>query len=185
MKNNYSVNFDINKLLRNVKLKKQYVKNLKSKISLLSTIKEKNYKFLNCKLFFQKTFLRKYDNVVTYIVDISFSRSNTFFHVLDFSGNLRFFYSAGSFNYSGKNKRIRRVILKEFYKMLLKFKFLKNKPIALHFKNVGTNSFWIIKILKRKFYIKIIRNFNLYPHNGCRKRKMRRKKFKKRRRRSG
>ena len=181
MQNNYSINFGINKLFRNVKLKKQYVKNLRNKVSLLSNVKEKNYKFLNCKLPFQKRFLIKYDNLVTYIIDISFLRSNTFFHILDFFGNLRFFYSAGSFNYSGKNKKVRRVVFKEFYRMLLKLKFLKNKPLALHFKNVGSNNFWIIKILKKKFFIKIIRNFNLYPHNGCRKRKMRRKKFKKKR----
>jgi hypothetical protein len=76
-------------------------------------------------LVLQKSFLTKYDNLVTYIIDISFSRSNTFFHVLDFSGNLRFFCSAGSFNYSGKNKRIRRIVFKEFYRYLLKLKFLK------------------------------------------------------------
>jgi hypothetical protein len=32
MQNNYNVNFDINKLLRNIKLKKQYVKNLRNKV---------------------------------------------------------------------------------------------------------------------------------------------------------
>lgn len=53
MKNNYKINFDINKLLNNVKLKKQYIKNLKNKIFLLYNIKEKNYKFLDSNFVFQ------------------------------------------------------------------------------------------------------------------------------------
>ena len=36
-----------------------------------------------------------------------------------------------------------------------------------------------MKKLKKKFFIKVVRSFNLYPHNGCRKKKVRRKKFKK------
>ena len=100
---------------------------------------------------------------------------------MDFSGKLKFFYSAGSFNYSGKSKKARYVVFRELYRVLIsKLKFLKNKPVALHLKNVGYNKSWIVKKLKKKFFIKSVRSFNLYPHNGCRKRKMRRKKFKKR-----
>lgn len=179
MQNNYlNINFNLNKFLKDIKLKKQYVKNLNDKIFFLSNIKEKNYKLV-CK----KNSFDKYDHLVMYIIDISFSRSNTFLHVLDFAGNLKFFCSAGYFNYSGKSKRSRLTILKEFYRiLLLKLKFLKGRPVALHLKNVGSYKFRIIKKLKKKFFIKIIRNFNLYPHNGCRKKKIRRKKIKKKRR---
>ena len=45
MQNNYlNINFNLNKFLKNIKLKKQYVKNLNDKIFFLSNIKEKNYK---------------------------------------------------------------------------------------------------------------------------------------------
>ena len=181
MISNYKVNFDLNKFLRNIKLKKQYVKNLKNKSFLLSKLRETNYKSVDSALFSPSKYLVIDDSLVTYIIDINFSRSNTFLHVMDFSGKLKFFYSAGSFNYSGKSKKARYVVFRELYRVLIsKLKFLKNKPVALHLKNVGYNKSWIVKKLKKKFFIKSVRSFNLYPHNGCRKRKMRRKKFKKR-----
>ena len=111
---------------------------------------------------------RQDDNLVVYIIDISFSKTNTLLHITDFSGNLKFFCSAGLFKYKGKRKRSRFQVVKYFYNILLsKFKFLRFKPVALHLKNVGNARFWIIKKFKKKSYIRIIRNFNLYPYNGC------------------
>ncbi len=174
--------FDLNKFLRDIKLKKQYLKNLKTKMSLISNIKENNYKSLYSLLYANKNSFSCEENLVYYIIDISFSRSNTFIHVMDFAGKLKFFYSAGNFNYSGKSKRSRYAVFKSLYRVLVsKLKFLNGKPVALHLKNVGHNKFWIVKKLKKRFFIKCVKSFNLYPHNGCRKRKMRRKKFKKRR----
>ena len=180
MSNNYKINFDLNKFLKNIRFKKQYVKNLKNKSDSLAKIRETSYKSLNSIMFSTKNNIVSEENLVTYIIDINFSRSNTFVHVTDFSGDLKFFYSSGSFNYSGKNKKARYLVFRDIYRALVsKLKFLKGKPIALHLKNVGYNKFWIIKKLKKKFFIKSVRSFNAYPHNGCRKRKMRRKKFKK------
>lgn len=178
----YNISFDLNKFLRGIKLKKQYIEKLRNKISVLNDIKKKNYKNLNSILFFRSNLPYKDDHLVSYIMDISFSRTNTFFHVTDFSGELKFFCSAGSLKYTGKSKRVRSAVFREFYRILVsKLKFLRFKPIALHLKNVGYNKFWILKTLKKRFFIKIVRSFNLYPHNGCRKRKIRRKKIKKRR----
>lgn len=183
---NYNTNFDLNTFLRDVRLKKQYVKNLKSKSLLLSQIRENNYKSVHQTLLSNKNIVVTRNYLVTYIIDICFSKSNTFLHVMDFSGKLKFFYSSGSFNYSGKSKKARYTVFRDLYKMLLsKLKFLKGKPVALHLKNVGYSKSWIIKKLKKKFFITCVRSFNSYPHNGCRKRKMRRKKFKKRKRRNG
>jgi ribosomal protein S11 len=99
---------------------------------------------------------------------------------MDFSGNLKFFHSAGFLKYKGKNKKSRFVVLKDMYKILIsKLKFLKSQPVALHLKNVGFAKFWVIRVFKKKFFIRVVRSFNKYPHNGCRKRKMRRKKFRK------
>ena len=177
---NYSNNFNFNKFFREIVLKKQYIKKLKSKTCLLENIKEQNYKSLSYSLFLKNENFRKHDSLVVYIIDISFSRSNTLLHIMDSLGVLKFFCSAGDLSYIGKSKKARVLVLKAIIQILIrKLKFLQNKPIALHLKNVGFRKFWIVKKLKKKFFIKIVRSFNLYPHNGCRKKKVRRKKFKK------
>ena len=181
MVKNYNNNFNLNKFLRKIVLKKQFIKKLKNKTCLLNNIKEQNYKNLNSSLFFKNESFIKHDSLVVYIIDISFSRSNTLLHVMDSSGILKFFCSAGDLSFTGKSKKTRVSVLKAMIRILVrKLKFLQNKPIALHLKNVGFRKFWIVKRLKKKFFIKVVRSFNLYPHNGCRKRKVRRKKFKKR-----
>jgi ribosomal protein S11 len=179
-------NFNLNKFLKDVRLKKQYIVKLKSKISLLNNVKKKDYKSLNSVLLLKNKHLTKHEYLVMYIIDIFFSETNTLLHVMDFSGNIKFFCSAGSLNYKGKQKKLRFLIFRDLFRILVsKLTFLKGKPIALHLKNVGSNKFWIIQKLKSKFLIKVVRNFNLYPYNGCRKKKIRRKKFKKRNRRNG
>jgi ribosomal protein S11 len=180
MVKNYNSNINLNKFFKKIVLKKQYIKKLTNKTCLLESIQEKNYKSLNYSLFFKKKYFTEHDNLVVYIIDISFSRSNTLLHVMDSSGILKFFCSAGDLSYTGKSKKARVSVLKAMIRILVrKLKFLQNKPIALHLKNVRFRKFWIVKRLKKKFFIKVVRSFNLYPHNGCRKRKIRRKKIKK------
>jgi ribosomal protein S11 len=177
------ISCNISKILRNVKLKKQYIKKLKNKILALKNIKFKNYKNLNHILPFNTNILNKEDHLIMFVIDVTFSKTNTLLHVTDFSGKLKFFCSAGEVLYKGKTKKARFAVFRELYKVLMtKFKIMKSKPVALHLKNVGSNKFWLIKKLKKKFFIKIVRNFFVYPYNGCRKRKVRRKKFKKHRR---
>jgi ribosomal protein S11 len=174
-----NLTFNLNAFLKNISIKKQYLKNLKKQFLFINNVKNKNYKSLNNKLIKKKQ-LNYYlnNNLIVYIIDITFSKSNTFLHVMDSSGNLKFFSSAGHFNIKGKNKKFRFNVFKHLYFVLInKLKFLKNKPLALHLKNVSSNKFWIIKKLKTKFFIKVIKIFNLFPFNGCRKKKVRRKKF--------
>ena len=134
LKKNDNQVFDLNKFLRDIKLKKQYFKRLKYKCFLLDKIKKSNYKYLNSFITNNDKHLLLNSNndfLVTYIINICFLRSNTFIHIMDFSGKIKFFYSSGSFQHSGKNKRARYIVFKDFYKMLLsKLKFLKVKPIA-------------------------------------------------------
>lgn len=178
MSDNYNINFDYNKFFRDIKLKKQYIEKLNKKIAFLNEIKKKNYKTLNASMFTKNKDYVKNDFTLTYIIDIHFSQTNTLLHVTDFSGKPKFSRSAGSLHYKGKSKKARFAVFKEFYRILVtKLKFLKGKPLALHLKNAGSNKFWIIKKLKKKFFIKVVRVFNVYPHNGCRKKKVRRKKF--------
>jgi ribosomal protein S11 len=172
---------NLNKFIDGIKLKKQYIEKLKNKISDLNGASKTNYKNLESMLVTKTHSPIKNDYLVVYIIDISFSETNTLLHVTDFAGNLEFFCSAGSLNYKGKQKKLRFLVFRDLFRILVsKLTFLKGKPVALHLKNVGSNKFWIIKKLKTKFFIKVVRNFNLYPFNGCRKKKMRRKKFKRR-----
>jgi ribosomal protein S11 len=170
MNNNYN---NLNLFFQNILLKKQYILKLKNKVNYLNSIKNISDIFRN-----QNKNIVKHHNLVKYIIDITFSKTNTLLHVIDFSGNLKVFSSAGSFSYNGRNKKSRRAVLKDFYKMLvLKLQFLKTQPIALHLKNVRSEKFWIFKRLKKKFFIKTIKIFNNYSYNGCRKKKIRRKKI--------
>lgn len=168
-------NLNLNSFFNDIKLKKQYIKKLKNKVDLLNSLKKK---YINPMLLSSNDKNAKYvkeDFLVTYIIDITFSRSNTLLTVMDFSGKLKFFCSAGSLKYKGKRKRARYLVFRDMYKILVsKLKFLKLQPLALHLKNVGPAKFWIIKRLKKKLFIKIVKSYDLYPHNGCRKKKVRR-----------
>lgn len=174
-------NLNLNKFFSDIKLKKQYITKLKSKHDLLNNFK-KNYKNLSLSIF-KKSYSRDFAKesfLVTYIIDITFSRTNTLLHVMDFSGNLKFFSSAGLLKYKGKSKKkTRYLIFRDMFRILnSKLKFLKLQPLALHLKNVGSAKFWIVKkFLKKKLFVKIVKSYELYPHNGCRKRKVRRKKI--------
>jgi ribosomal protein S11 len=96
---------------------------------------------------------------------------------MDFKGNVKFFCSAGEFEFKGKRKASRLSVLKHFFNVIAKKSYLINKPIALHLNNVSFNKLWIVNILKKKFFLKIIKTVDLVPHNGCRKPKVRRKKL--------
>jgi ribosomal protein S11 len=173
-------NFNLNQFLKILSVKKQYLQKLKKKLFVLNQLKQKNYKFIST-LNQNNNISYTFDNVILYVIDITFSRSNTFLNVMDSSGNLKFFCSAGHLQYKGKrHKKSRFSVFKSIYHVLLtKLKFLRGKPIALHLKNVGLKRFWIIKRLKTHFFIKVVKVFNLFPFNGCRKKKVRRKKIKK------
>lgn len=178
MANQKSTKLNLNTLFNIIRLKKQYFKKVQNKASFLTEIKETNYKKIGF------SFCGKYSSVITstfvvYVINISFSKKNTLLHVSDCSGNVKFFYSAGSFQQKGKKKIFRSLVLRKFYKVLVsKLKFLRNVPIAIHFKNLNSNMFWFLKKLKKTLFIAIVKHFNQYSYNGCRKKKIRRKKFK-------
>ena len=173
-------NFNLNKFFRKISLKKQHVKQLKNKVLRLICIKEQNYKSINSNFFLSNSDLIKHKDFIKYIISISSSRSNTSLHITDFSGILKFSCSAGNLSFSGKNKRAKTPVFKAILRVLnQKLKVLQNKPVALHLNNVGFKRSWISQKLTKKLFIKVIRCFNTYPHNGCRKKKVGRKKFKK------
>uniref|UniRef100_UPI003002C5F8 ribosomal protein S11 n=1 Tax=Cocconeiopsis kantsiensis TaxID=3082010 RepID=UPI003002C5F8 len=171
-----SVN-NLRTFLKNIEIKKNYLQNLKNKTVNLTNIKKQNYKYVNLIL---KTHidLIKTDTVF-YIINICFfSNSNVFFHIMSPSGFSKSFFSAGSF--LSDSKKSKKSVVKFIFHILSKrFHSLKNKTVALHLKNIGFIRFRVIKKLKKKFFIKVIQKVSSYSFNGCRKRKVRRKKFKK------
>lgn len=159
---------------------KFYVENLLSQVAYLKKLKTNNYKSLGVEKFaiYNNNKINSQDFMVMYIISVSFLKANTTIHVSDTKGNLQFFYSAGSVALTGKQKRKRRTAVSKLITLILKKAiFLGKKPIALHLNNVNFYKTLIIRKLKRNLYIKIIKIFNQIPYNGCRKRKLRRKKY--------
>jgi ribosomal protein S11 len=172
MLNSINTSFDLNKFLSHLSKKKQYSNQLKKQTKFLNKIKETNYKILSFKLN-----EKQLNNLlIMYVLNVHFSRSNTLLSVMDSLGNTKFSYSAGVFNFKGRQKISRSGILKNFYTILVsKLKFLKDKPVAVHFTNVGFKNFWFLKKLQQKFFVVSVRNFNFHTYNGCRRKKVRRK----------
>lgn len=153
------------------------VKSLRNRINFLKKIKESNSNHLNYNKIY--TYPNVNQNlVITYIINISFLKANTTVHVSDIKGNIKLFYSAGSVNLSGKQKRKRRAAVSKLISLLLrKSPFLSTTPIALHLNNVNTYKSFIIDRLRKALYLRVIKSFNQTPYNGCRKKKLRRKKY--------
>lgn len=159
---------------------KLYIENLLNQVIYLKKLKTNNYKSLGVRKFaiHNNKEINPQDFMVMYIINVSFLKANTTIHVSDIRGNLKLFFSAGSVDLAGKQKKKRRIAVSKLISLLLKkARFLNRKPIALHLNNVNFYKNLIVRKLKRNLYIKIIKIFNQTPHNGCRKRKLRRKKY--------
>lgn len=128
---NYIKELSLNKFLKKIIHKKQYINKLDNKLFFLNknNIKKHNKKF-NSKS--NKIFL------ISYIIKILFHKANTLIQVVDSFGNLKFFCSAGYIFFKGKIKKARISVVKNILKILIKkLIFLKNKPLILSIKNVG------------------------------------------------
>jgi ribosomal protein S11 len=159
---------------------KFYVKNLLNQATYLKKLKESDSKNLSVKEFLisnnKETNLQ--DFMIVYVISISFLKANTTIHISDIKGNLKLFYSAGSVKLSGKQKKKRRIAVSKLISLILKkATFLGQKPVALHLNNVNFYKNLIVRKLKRNLYVKVIKVLNQTPYNGCRKKKLRRKKF--------
>lgn len=157
---------------------KFFMKNFKNQIDLLKKIKENDSKTLSIKKNQLKLEKINQDLILMYIVSISFLKTNTIIHISNIKGNIKLFYSAGLVDLTGKQKRKRRVAISKLISLLLKkTAFLYKTPIALHLNNVNFYKNFIVSKLKKTLYIRVIKVFNQAPYNGCRKKKLPRKKF--------
>lgn len=170
-----------NLFLNNISLKKKslYHKKIKNSLAVLkrSLDEKQSYKRLGS-LLYQSSEKQKNGLVIVYVIHFSFSPTNTFLHITDTFGSLKFCYSAGLVNFKGKQKKSRIQVLTRFLRELRKLKIstLKDKPIALHLTNVGSYKYFLIKNLKRNFFIRLIKSYEVYSYNGCRKKKRLRKR---------
>jgi len=160
-------------------LLQNYIKPFFNVLFALKNIKTLFYQ--SCYYFLFKKNIKKQNFLIFYVIYFNFSTSNTNLQITDSLGNSKNFYSAGLIDLKGKQKIVRKLVLVKLFNLLtlLKLKLIKNTPIALHLKNVGSSKFLIIKKLKKKFFIKVIKTFELSAYNGCRKRKEKRKRQKK------
>lgn len=156
---------------------RDHVKSLKSQSDMLKKAKEIDYRKIALKSSIINQELTQ-DLIVMYIISISFLKANTTIHISDAKGNVKLFYSAGSVGLTGRQKRKRRVaVLKLISLMLQRARFLSKSPIALHLNNVSFYKDLIVGKLKQTLYIRAVKSFNQIPYNGCRKKKIRRKKY--------
>lgn len=178
--------YNFKSFFETIYLKKKYIETLNTKMLYLTKTTKFDKKKIYYNLWGDSNDVLNINHLISFIVYIKFSPTNTLLHVTDFDGQSKFFYSAGSINFSGKRKRSRLFVFKKLYRLMVKkLTFLKNQPIALHLNNVGSLKFWILKRIQKRFFVKAVKNFYFYPYNGCRKQKIRRKKIKRKKRRSG
>ena len=173
LNNNRSV---VTKTLLPLKKKIRYTNTLSNKIVLLNNLMQLD-NFKNLYINEHKNTKKQKNFLVMYVITVSFLKANTSIHVSDTKGNVKFFYNAGSVNMTGKQKKRRAVVLFRLLKLLLKnSSILFKTPIALHFNNVTKYKTLIVKKLKKKVFIKVIKEFNQVAYNGCRQSKIRRRK---------
>jgi len=111
--------------------------------------------------------------LLSYIININLSLTNTFINVNNVNGNPKLFFSAGMFNLQKKQKtRQPKAIIIILRALLLKSKFFKTKPVAVHFNNLFFNhQSYIFKKLKQKIFTKLVTSYLYKAHNGCRLKK--------------
>merc|ERR1712241_817745 len=101
---------------------------------------------------------------------ITLSKTNSILNISDVNGNVKISISSGFLNFKKYQKKHQPSALLNIFQLLfLKARFLQNKTVALHFKNVKRfYETFFITALKTKFFIKVFQSYNLIPHNGCR-----------------
>ena len=172
-----------NILFKNIKQKIEVLPQFKKDIVYINKFYKKIFDFQlsNNKKDFNNLDIKvdelKENFLIVYIISISFLKANTMIHISDTSGNMKLFYSAGLVNLTGKQKKQRFFAVLRLIKLIYKKAYmLFGKPVALHLNNVNRYKVIIVKKLKQKFFIKIIKAFDLDAYNGCRKKKERRKR---------
>ena len=117
---------------------------------------------------------------VTYILAVVFSLKNTRVLLLSSSGQLIRAYSGGFAGFKNQQNTSRQLVVRKIL-TLLKSMYLNDvvssDTVSLHLYNVGDKKSSIVKLVSQFFLVTSIKLFNSIPYNGCKKKKLRRKKF--------
>lgn len=150
-------------------------KQLINKIKFLNILKQ-NKETKSLSLVLKKN--QVFETPVKYIVGVSLSNTNSIIYVTDIKGKVKFFLSAGFLGLNGKQKiKKPAVLIKLLRSLIVKGQLKKNSYVALHLKNF--TKFYtsiVLSLLKKHLKVGFVRVFNNKPHNGCRPKKLKRKK---------
>ena len=134
-------------------------------------------RFTSIKSFLDKIMVNQ--NVIVYVINVMFLTTGISISLTDVNGNVLVTISESLIEASKETKKYQNYsIIKIFKILLIKASFIKNKPVAINFKNVKRyQKSFCVKILKSKVFIKSIQINVSMPHNGCRPPKLKRLKF--------
>jgi len=148
------------------------------KFHKISFLKKLNKKFFNNNFFVENKTVAK--DFIEYILNISLSNKNTNVFITDLKGNIKTLVSIGFLDLQQKQKiKNSTIILKLLLLVFAKFSLQNSIFIGLHLTNFTKfHASFVLSLLKDHIKIKSLRIFNNKPHNGCRPRKLKRKKVK-------
>jgi ribosomal protein S11 len=120
-------------------------------------------------------------DVIRYIIGVRFLKRNTVVYITDVQGRLKHCASEGHMKLNKKQKtKFSLVLIKLTRSILAKLPDLKRAPIAIHLINVVRSvQFSFESAFKTQFFVVQLVSFKAFPHNGCRPKKLKRKKRKK------
>ena len=159
-----------------IKAHKKLLNSLERKITKLKQIKGNKA----LKSLYLESASSKEQNLISYIVNFTITNRDTILYVTDIKGNLKFYSSASLLRMAGKQKTKQpAALLKVLRSFMLNIKLFKSRPVALHFFNTKKQfAVILVRILEKMLFIKLIKLYSfLLPHNGCRPKKIRRKKY--------
>lgn len=120
-------------------------------------------------------------NLIKYVLGISFLKRNITIYIGDANGRLNYNCSAGLIKLSKKQKiKIPLVLMRLTKIVAAKLPNVADSTTALHLNNVPKSlQLFFEPVFKTQFFIIQLNNFRVFPHNGCRPKKLKRKKRKK------
>jgi ribosomal protein S11 len=162
-------------LLHNIYISKKFKNKLIEKKSIIEN-------FNTTKNLIKTDFFHNLNSIETvkYIVGLSFFKKNTIIYIIDMNGRLKYQCSAGFIKLNKNQKTKMPLVLIKLTKILLfKMSHLNKIPVAIHLNNMPRSLQYFFEfIFKTQFLIVQLTSFQTFPHNGCRPKKLKRKKRK-------
>jgi len=162
-------------------IKLNYLKSLKKrfKVQLKNLRTQKTVRLISSD---ESFCIRKSLKPINYVIGVVISKTNIIVYLTDIKGELKFFHTAGSLKLKKSQKKKKVIVLTKLLKVLLmNVNFItKNDVIALHLQNFNEGLVKLLyHFLVKHYNLEIVQVNNNQPHNGCRPRKLKRKKRRK------